>query len=228
MHRIFALLGTLLFLAGVATTPAKAQNVRDAELHRQVVEEINFARTRPQDYIEGLAAYRATIRNGYAFKTVDNGQGPFTARVRLREGTSAVDKAIAFLRRQAPVDRIAGDPALLNAARRFAEEQARTARWGHVSADGRDLTARIEADGTRKIANAETIMYGKSTARDIVMHLIIDDGVPDRSHRAVIFDRALTLVGTACRPHPKWMICVSEYSSNETDTARERYRRQGR
>ena len=227
MQRTIALVASILLMAAMAATPVAAQtvNARDAELHRQVVDEINFARTRPQDFIDGLVAYRATIRNGYAFKTIDNGQGPYTVSVRLREGTSAVDKAIAFLRRQSPVVRVAGDRALFNAARRFAEEQARTARWGHISADGGDLSTRIESDRTRKMFNAETIMYGKSTARDIVMALIIDDGVPDRSHRDVIFDNALTLVGTACRPHPKWMICVSEYSSNETDSAREQYRR---
>lgn len=217
------LIAFIAILSGLVTGPVSAQEARDGDLHQQVVAEINAARTRPQDYIAGLIAYRGTIRDGFAIKTMPGANGPYTARVRLREGVAGVDNAIAFLRRQLPVNPIAGDALLLSAARRFADEQARTARWGHISADGSDLDARIEADGTRRIANAETIMYGKSSARDIVMHLIIDDGVRDRSHRDVIFDGSLTLVGTACRPHPKWMICVSEYSSNETSAVRQRY-----
>jgi uncharacterized protein YkwD len=211
------LLGTLLMTGVASGKPVLAQSVTvgDAELDAQVIAEMSFARTRPQDYIAGLVAYRATIDGRYALKTVDSAQGRYTIRTRLSEGVSAVDKAIAFLKRQSPIARIAPDPRLQAAARRFAEEQARTGKWGHIAAGGRDLGDRIAEDGTRRNYNAETIMYGKSSAHDIVMHLIIDDGVSDRSHRDVIFDPLLTLVGTSCRPHPKWMICVSEYSSDE-------------
>ena len=218
----FALLGSLLFAGMLAASPATAQDIgaQDAELQRQVVDELNFARTRPQDYIEGLVAYRSAIQGRYALKTVEGQYGPYTVRTRLSEGASAVDKAIAFLKKQAPIVPVAGDARLVAAARRFADEQSRTGKWGHESADGGDLSDRIAQDGTRRNFNAETIMYGKSSAHDIVMHLIIDDGVSDRSHRGVIFDPALTLAGTVCRPHPKWMICVGEYSSDEPEAMR--------
>jgi uncharacterized protein YkwD len=192
----------------------------DADLQAKVVDEINFARSRPQDYIAGLVAYRSTIEGNYALKTVIGENGPYTVRTRLSEGVSAVDKAIAFLKRQGPTPPLASDEALLEAARRFADEQSRSGKWGHTSDDGSSLSDRIRQAGTRKNYNAETIMYGKTTPHDIVMHLIIDDGVSDRSHRDVIFDRNLVLVGTVCRPHPKWTICVSEYSSNEPSGAR--------
>jgi uncharacterized protein YkwD len=222
MKGCFAVLAPLLVVAALLGGPAGAEDLRadDAELQRQVVDELNFARTRPQDYIAGLVAYRETIQGRYALKTVEGQYGPYTVRTRLSEGTSAVDKAIAFLKKQAPIAPMAGDDKLVAAARRFADEQARSGKWGHESADGSDLSDRIAQDGTRRNFNAETIMYGKSSAHDIVMHLIIDDGVPDRSHRDVIFDPALTLAGTVCRPHPRWMICVGEYSSDEPEAMR--------
>ena len=201
----------------MCSVPVSAQDVAaaDAALQAQMVEELNFARTRPQAYVERLLAYRPTIQGRYAVRTVDGPNGPYSLRTRTAEGVAAVDKAIAFLQAQAPIGRLASDPALLEAARRFAEEQAETGKWGHTSADGRSLTDRIAQDQTRHIHNAETIMYGASTAPEIVMHLIIDDGVPDRGHRDVIFDNRLTLVGTVCRPNPKWNICVSEYASDD-------------
>lgn len=226
MKCCFALLAPLLVAGALAAGPAAAQDIgaRDAELQRQVIDELNFARTRPQAYIEGLVAYRATIQGRYALKTVEGPYGPYTVRTRLSEGASAVDKAIAFLKKQAPIAPMAGDAKLVAAARRFADEQSRSGKWGHESADGSDLSDRIAQDGTRRNFNAETIMYGKSSAHDIVMHLIIDDGVRDRSHRDVIFDSDLTLAGTVCRPHPRWMICVGEYSSNEPESMRRRSR----
>lgn len=216
------LMSALLLATLAAAVPALAQaaGASDAELDAQVVAELNSARTRPQDYIAGLVTYRATIDGHFALKTIESAQGNFTVRTRLSEGASAVDKAIAFLKRQPPITQMAADPRLQAAARRFAEEQSQTGKWGHIAAGGRDLGDRIAEDGTRRNYNAETIMYGKSSAHDIVMHLIIDDGVSDRSHRDVIFDPVLTRVGSSCRPHPKWMICVSEYSSDEPASMR--------
>lgn len=207
------LLGIALVLAQPVAVQAATR--ADTALDREVIAEMNFARTRPQAYIARLNAYRPTIRGGYAYETIKGPNGPYTRGTRLAEGTGAVDGAIRFLQRQRPIRPLAADAALLEAAQRFADEQARTARWGHVSADGKSLDDRIARDRTRHINNAETIMYGSTTAADIVMHLIIDDGVRDRSHRDVIFDPALGLVGTVCRRHPKWNICVSEYSSPE-------------
>ena len=205
---------TYLVLAwACGATIAGAQTIGDAAMQSAVTAEMNVARTQPQAYIERLLEYRKTIRGNYAYRTVQGPRGPYTLGTRLAEGVGGVDKAIAFLRRQPPLAPLAADPVLLAAAQRFAIEQARTGVWGHTGADGSSLSSRIQRDGTRRNQNAETIMYGAPTPPEIVMHLIIDDGVRDRGHRDVIFDPQMALVGTACRPHPKWMICVSEYSS---------------
>ena len=52
-----------------------------------------------------------------------------------------------------------------------------------------------------------------STAEDVILQLIVDDGVPDRGHRRILFNPAYTLVGAACAPHPVWReVCVLDFA----------------
>jgi uncharacterized protein YkwD len=65
----------------------------------------------------------------------------------------------------------------------------------------------------RWTATGEVIAYGSGRAEDVVLQLIIDDGVPGRGHRRILFNPAYTLIGTACAPHPVWRtVCVLDFA----------------
>ena len=51
---------------------------------------------------------------------------------------------------------------------------------------------------------AEVITYGSRTAADVVRQLVVDDGVPDRGHRTILFDPEFRFAGVACAPHPEY------------------------
>jgi hypothetical protein len=63
----------------------------------------------------------------------------------------------------------------------------RSGRTGSKPVSGMADPARIAELFDDTAAWGENIAYGKTTARDIVMALIIDDGLPARKHRANIF-----------------------------------------
>ena len=53
------------------------------------------------------------------------------------------------------------------------------------------------------------IEYGASDAMDAVRQLIVDDGVPDRGHRSILFDPSLRFAGVSCGAHPAYRsMCV--------------------
>ena len=63
-------------------------------------------------------------------------------------------------------------------------------------------------------ATGEAIAYGPHRAEDVVLQLIIDDGVPDRGHRQAVFSARYRYAGVACGPHPRYRtLCVVELSS---------------
>lgn len=50
----------------------------------------------------------------------------------------------------------------------------------------------------------ECCSYGSSTALDIVLQLLIDDGVPSLGHRKICLDNLYTSVGVSVQPHKKY------------------------
>jgi uncharacterized protein YkwD len=58
----------------------------------------------------------------------------------------------------------------------------------------------------------ENIAYGPTSARGMVLQLIIDDGMPDRGHRKNFFTPGFTQAGVACADHPDYQtICVIDF-----------------
>ena len=56
---------------------------------------------------------------------------------------------------------------------------------------------------------AELVSLGCYTAKDIVIQLLVDDGVSDRGHRRILLNKDMTHAGVAIDVHPKYgTICV--------------------
>ena len=74
-------------------------------------------------------------------------------------------------------------------------------RRGHDGSDQSNPEARISRYGNWGGAWGENIAYGKHSARDIILALIIDDGQPARKHRKNIFSAKFNYAGAAYGPH---------------------------
>ena len=137
------------------------------------------------------------------------GARSYSERGGRRYGGSARDEAIDFLANQRPLRPLNDSQGLSAAATRLAAEQAQSGRVGHTSA----LRERTEAHGVWSGMVAETISYGMATPEAVVQQLIIDDGVPDRGHREVLFDQSLSAAGVGCGPHRTYRnMCVIDFA----------------
>ena len=73
--------------------------------------------------------------------------------------------------------------------------------------------ARMNRYGMWSAAWGENISYGKKSARDIVLALIIDDGLPARKHRANIFASKFSYAGAAYGPHARYgSVCTIDFA----------------
>lgn len=62
----------------------------------------------------------------------------------------------------------------------------------------------------------ENISYGFGQAIDIVIRLLIDEGVKDLGHRKNILNEAFNAVGVAIRPHQRYRVnCVTAFGSRD-------------
>jgi len=193
---------TCLLLSLAAPASAVEEN-----LAVQVLAEINLARSAPRTYAGYLRELRGRFR-GKAYLLPDS-----SSRVITLEGKGAMDEAIRYLSRQKPLPPLGWSDGLAAAAAELAEEQGRSGATGHVGRQSRGMKQRIERHGRWERQIAENIGYGPKSAREMVMQLIIDDGVKGRGHRKNIFTKEFTTAGVACGPHPRFdTMCVIDFS----------------
>ncbi len=198
-------------LALAARPPIGAAQMTDLEAG--VVAEMNRARTDP-------AGYAAHLEQLLPHFSGDVLRLPGKPALQTREGPRAVREAIAALRATAPMGELAPARGLARAARDHAEDQGPRGGLGHTGSDGSSMADRVSRHGTWDVALSENIAYGSATARDIVLDLLIDDGVPGRGHRHNVLNPQSRHAGVGCAGHSQYrLMCVIDFAAVYRDAA---------
>lgn len=199
---------SLLFLALlVQPALAREENSFDAGSmsSRAVIRELNLARQNPAVYATFVEELRGRMSGNVMVL-------PGRTRIRTNEGTNALDEAIRFLRNVQPQAPLALSPGMCRAAADHCADQA-SGGFGHAGRDSSHADTRIARYGTFGGCWGENISYGKSTARDVVLALIIDDGLPARKHRKNIFNPSFNFAGAAFGRHARFgTICSMDFA----------------
>ena len=92
---------------------------------------------------------------------------------------------------------------------------------GHTGTDGSSPYDRMNRYGQWGRWAAENISYGQSTGMDVVLQLLIDDGVTLRGHRKNLFSEYGTVSGVASGYHEKYdtMSCITYAGTYENNDA---------
>ena len=186
-------------------TAAKASYLSPIE--KEIILEINRFRSNPakyaNDYIAPLAKY-------YQKKILHY---PDDKSIKTREGVKALNECVRELQKATPQPIMYPNKALTNAASDHQKDQAKTGKTGHTGNDNSDLKQRIERYGKWQVRIAENIACGNSSARQVVIFLLIDDGVKSRGHRKNLLHADYKKVGVSFGKHPVYgTMCVMDFA----------------
>jgi len=177
-----------------------------SSLEKAVVNEMNLARTSPKEYLSLLEE----LKKYYDGKLL---RLPGETPILTKEGTSAVVEAIRSLRSQKPVSPLSPSKGMTLGAKDHIRDLRTSGASQHKGSDGSQTWDRVNRYGTWQKIIGENISCGHNKARNIVMTLMIDDGVPDRGHRKNIFNPDFRVVGVAYGDHPAYRtICVITFA----------------
>lgn len=157
-----------------------------SELEKDVLLEINKARTNPRAY---AALYLL----------------PF---VRSGNASAAMKECIIEMRDMKAVNALQPGKGLTLAAKEWVALQGPSEYTGHDM----NTDPRIRKHWSCRTWG-ENISYGYNDARKIIIQLLEDDGVSSRGHRKNILSRAYTHVGVGCGAHKKYnYMCVQDFA----------------
>ncbi|MDR0234246.1 MAG: CAP domain-containing protein [Zoogloeaceae bacterium] len=217
----------LLFLLVLVCSTARAWDISALDTARNVdyltpaekdvILEMNKARSDPGRYAEEYLKPRLQWFGGPFGNNAYLAPGA-TVYTTTTEGRNGLQSCIDDLSRRPGVPPLMPMRGLSLASRDHVMDTGPRGLTGHTGADGSSMNQRIERYGTWGVGAAENIDYGHNTGREIVIALLIDDGVPSRGHRTNIMDGAYRFVGTSIGSHRGYTyMCVTNYAGEYTN-----------
>ncbi len=170
--------------------------VRLAE-QRRMADEVNLARSSPEAYALILEQYYRTLGNDRLHRREGR-------TLRMIEGRPAVNEAITFLRSTKPLPALNLNSCLSQSAQDHVNGTGPSGQTGHRGRDGSEPSERATRRLGYRAHCGENISYGRDSAREHVIALIVDDGVKSRGHRVNIFRESYRSIGIGVGSHARY------------------------
>ena len=181
------------------------------DIEKNVILEMNMVRSNPKKYAE---LYLKPILSKFEGTVLYRGNDLYT---QTTEGSAAVKECIDVLSKQRTLDLIYPNRRLRKMAKYHAGLQGVTEQIGHNTPKGETLNQRIKRFKIPCYCWGGNIDYGLNSARDIVISLLVDDGVPSRGHRDNILNNFFNWVGVYFGSHKKYKyMIVTDFVSYRT------------
>lgn len=202
---------SVIFALTLTATAQKDKNRTKTDKHKSktslstfelgVIKEINLARTHPQKYQNKIEEQKKYLRGKIMIV-------PNQPRFLTFEGAAVMNEAIRYLGKVSGLKPFIFSKGLSHAARHQLKDLKENPDLGHTGKDGSHFSQRMAKFG--KVGKAgENITYTDKTPEQVVLRMLIDDGVEPRNHRKNVLSMYFTKIGVACGEGKKsGFICV--------------------
>ncbi|TWH64900.1 Cysteine-rich secretory protein family protein [Azomonas agilis] len=193
------LLAWVAFGAQAALSPIQDQHPQCSAIinkqQQEMLAELNLARTQPMSYAQIVADKFSNLGADGLYRSSGK-------LYKIQEGRAVIEETLAFLKQVKPVMPLSLSRCLSLSALYHVQDQSKTGAVGHQGKDGSQATERAQKFLVGVLPYCgENISYGPQNVRDIVIQLLIDDGVSGRGHRKNVFDPRYRTIGLASGTH---------------------------
>lgn len=142
-----------------------------------------------------------------------------SSRLNTNEGITAWNEAVTFMSAAAALPALTWSNGLSQACFDHIKDQGPTGATGHTGSDSSTPGTRISRYTTWN-SWGENIAYSNvENGYDVILQLIIDDGVSTRGHRDNIMNADFTHVGVSCGCHSTYTeMCCIAYGKNVAES----------
>jgi uncharacterized protein YkwD len=185
---------------------------------KDVILEMNKARADPKKYAELYIKPMLQYNWGGPFGANSYLAPGETVYTSTKEGKNGIQSCINDLSRRQSMAPLLPAKGLFLAAKDHTNDTGQKGITGHTGSDGSSMGQRINRYGEWNRGAGENISYGHNIGRDIVVQLLIDDGVSNRGHRNNILNRNFRYAGGAIGSHSSFTyLCVIDYANEYTN-----------
>jgi len=179
-----------------ATQMLPAVTIDAEEMVRAVIDEINVFRRNPRKYAQQMKKLTKCYQDkmltypesGVEFETI--------------EGADALEDCLQDLLNASPLPTMTVSQALSQACGQHLQDLMANDFCSHIGTDGSTPEERLTRFGEHREQCGENVVFSMRTARETVYHMLIDDGSPERGHRANLLNMDFHFVGAAHGGHP--------------------------
>ena len=178
-----------------------SKNIDYEEIEKEIIKKHNELRSNPQSFIPKLKESLNHFREKIYHKP---GEDP----IQTYEGPEAIEEAIDFLQNQKPVCKLNYNEHISLACKDHVHDIGVKGLTTHEGSDGKNISDRIEKYCEWDGALAENLDFGFKNAENIILNLLIDDGVKERNQRYNLFHPSFKYIGVGVGSHRDYGICV--------------------
>ena len=193
------------------TTTSFIKRVQDDEEEQELIDfiaiqkdlfiEINNLRKDPKSYIPLIESEMKLLKKNNVLKKNDS-----NLQIQTLEGKDAYLDAIKYLENQQPVKPLKEESRLSSAAMDLVKDIGTRGIVSHQDQYGQFVSERIEKYCEWDYSAGEVIEISSKNPQDILISLLVDDGLKNRPDRKSLFNPKYNFVGIACGPHTEYEI----------------------
>ena len=189
-----------------------------SSVEKDIILELNKVRSDPRKYAELYIKPRLALFDGKSPFGPNSYLLPSGVYMTTHEGAKAVRECYNALAASGGAPLLTPSRGMSRAAKDHVQDQGPRGTSGHDSSNGASPWDRLNRYGAWSRNVGENISYGNDTGRDIVIQLLIDDGVPSRGHRENNMNRAFAFIGVGAGTHKAYeTMAVLDFAASYTE-----------